>query len=51
MARRINADSSGSGSRVIKVCATGGVCSFGDSVGGQQLSLEEMKTSRRMSMS
>jgi imidazolonepropionase-like amidohydrolase len=28
---------------VIKICATGGVFSLGDSVGGQQLSLEEMK--------
>jgi imidazolonepropionase-like amidohydrolase len=31
------------GARVIKICATGGVFSLGDSVGGQQLSLEEMK--------
>jgi imidazolonepropionase-like amidohydrolase len=31
------------GAQVIKVCATGGVFSLGDSVGGQQLSLEEMK--------
>jgi imidazolonepropionase-like amidohydrolase len=31
------------GARVIKICATGGVFSSGDSVGGQQLSLEEMK--------
>jgi imidazolonepropionase-like amidohydrolase len=28
---------------VIKICATGGVFSLGDSVGAQQLSLEEMK--------
>jgi imidazolonepropionase-like amidohydrolase len=31
------------GAEVIKVCATGGVFSLGDSVGAQQLSLEEMK--------
>jgi len=31
------------GARVIKICATGGVFSLGDSVGGQQLTLEEMK--------
>lgn len=31
------------GAEVIKICATGGVFSLGDSVGGQQLSLEEMK--------
>jgi imidazolonepropionase-like amidohydrolase len=31
------------GAQVIKICATGGVFSFGDSVGGQQLSFEEMK--------
>jgi imidazolonepropionase-like amidohydrolase len=31
------------GAQVIKICATGGVFSSGDSVGGQQLSLEEMK--------
>jgi imidazolonepropionase-like amidohydrolase len=31
------------GAEVIKICATGGVFSMGDSVGGQQLSLEEMK--------
>jgi imidazolonepropionase-like amidohydrolase len=31
------------GARVIKICATGGVFSLGDSVGGQQLSLDEMK--------
>ena len=31
------------GAEVIKICATGGVFSAGDSVGGQQLSLEEMK--------
>jgi imidazolonepropionase-like amidohydrolase len=31
------------GAQVIKICATGGVFSLGDSVGGQQLSLEEMK--------
>jgi imidazolonepropionase-like amidohydrolase len=31
------------GADVIKICATGGVFSLGDSVGGQQLSLEEMK--------
>ena len=31
------------GATVIKICATGGVFSLGDSVGGQQLSLEEMK--------
>ena len=31
------------GAKVIKICATGGVFSMGDSVGGQQLSLEEMK--------
>ena len=31
------------GAEVIKICATGGVFSSGDSVGGQQLSLEEMK--------
>jgi imidazolonepropionase-like amidohydrolase len=30
------------GAEVIKICATGGVFSMGDSVGGQQLSLEEM---------
>jgi imidazolonepropionase-like amidohydrolase len=30
------------GAEVIKICATGGVFSLGDSVGGQQLSLEEM---------
>ncbi len=31
------------GARVIKICATGGVFSLGDSVGGQQLTFEEMK--------
>ncbi|MFM9852779.1 MAG: amidohydrolase family protein [Sphingomonadaceae bacterium] len=31
------------GAEVIKICATGGVFSSGDSVGGQQLTLEEMK--------
>ena len=31
------------GAQVIKICATGGVFSLGDSVGGQQLSFEEMK--------
>ncbi len=31
------------GAQVIKICATGGVFSAGDSVGGQQLSFEEMK--------
>src|SRR3546814_19769556 len=31
------------GARVIKICATGGVSSLGDSVGAQQLTLEEMK--------
>ena len=31
------------GAQVIKICATGGVFSLGDSVGGQQLSLDEMK--------
>jgi imidazolonepropionase-like amidohydrolase len=31
------------GAEVIKICATGGVFSFGDEVGAQQLSLEEMK--------
>jgi imidazolonepropionase-like amidohydrolase len=31
------------GAEVIKICATGGVFSLGDSVGGQQLSREEMK--------
>ncbi len=31
------------GADVIKICATGGVFSLGDSVGGQQLTLEEMK--------
>jgi imidazolonepropionase-like amidohydrolase len=31
------------GAEVIKICATGGVFSMGDTVGGQQLSLEEMK--------
>jgi len=31
------------GAEVIKICATGGVFSLGDSVGGQQLSLIEMK--------
>ena len=31
------------GARVIKICATGGVFSLGDSVGAQQLTLEEMK--------
>lgn len=31
------------GAKVIKICATGGVFSLGDSVGGQQLTLEEMK--------
>ncbi len=31
------------GAEVIKICATGGVFSLGDSVGGQQLSLPEMK--------
>jgi imidazolonepropionase-like amidohydrolase len=31
------------GATVIKICATGGVFSLGDSVGGQQLSGEEMK--------
>jgi imidazolonepropionase-like amidohydrolase len=31
------------GAQVIKICATGGVFSLGDSVGAQQLSLEEMK--------
>jgi imidazolonepropionase-like amidohydrolase len=32
------------GAEVIKICATGGVFSLGDSVGAQQLTLEEMKT-------
>ena len=31
------------GAEVIKICATGGVFSLGDSVGAQQLNLEEMK--------
>jgi imidazolonepropionase-like amidohydrolase len=31
------------GAEVIKICATGGVFSMGDSVGSQQLSYEEMK--------
>ncbi len=31
------------GAEVIKICATGGVFSMGDSVGAQQLSYEEMK--------
>jgi imidazolonepropionase-like amidohydrolase len=31
------------GAEVIKICATGGVFSLGDSVGAQQLSLQEMK--------
>ncbi len=31
------------GARAIKICATGGVFSLGDSVGGQQLTFEEMK--------
>ncbi len=31
------------GAEVIKICATGGVFSLGDSVGGQQLTFEEMK--------
>jgi imidazolonepropionase-like amidohydrolase len=31
------------GAEVIKICATGGVFSLGDSVGAQQLTLEEMK--------
>ena len=31
------------GAEVIKICATGGVFSLGDSVGAQQMSLEEMK--------
>ena len=31
------------GAQVIKICATGGVFSLGDSVGAQQLSYEEMK--------
>jgi imidazolonepropionase-like amidohydrolase len=31
------------GAQVIKICATGGVFSLGDSVGAQQLSFEEMK--------
>lgn len=31
------------GAEVVKICATGGVFSLGDSVGGQQLTLEEMK--------
>ena len=31
------------GAQVIKICATGGVFSAGDSVGGQQLTLDEMK--------
>jgi len=31
------------GAEVIKICATGGVFSLGDSVGGQQLSMVEMK--------
>jgi imidazolonepropionase-like amidohydrolase len=31
------------GAEVIKICATGGVFSLGDSVGGQQLNLDEMK--------
>lgn len=31
------------GAQVIKICATGGVFSMGDSVGAQQLSLDEMK--------
>ena len=31
------------GAEVIKVCMTGGVLSKGDSVGAQQVSLEEMK--------
>jgi imidazolonepropionase-like amidohydrolase len=31
------------GAQLIKICATGGVFSLGDSVGAQQLSLEEMR--------
>jgi len=31
------------GARAIKICATGGVFSLGDSVGAQQLTLEEMR--------
>jgi imidazolonepropionase-like amidohydrolase len=31
------------GAEVIKICATGGVFSLGDSVGAQQMTLEEMK--------
>lgn len=31
------------GARVIKICATGGVFSLGDSVGGQQLAADELK--------
>jgi imidazolonepropionase-like amidohydrolase len=31
------------GAEVVKICATGGVFSMGDSVGAQQLSFEEMK--------
>ena len=31
------------GAQVIKICATGGVFTLGDSVGGQQLSEEEMR--------
>ncbi|ENY79999.1 Xaa-Pro dipeptidase [Sphingopyxis sp. MC1] len=31
------------GARVIKICATGGVFSLGDSVGAQQLTFDEMK--------
>jgi imidazolonepropionase-like amidohydrolase len=31
------------GAEVVKICATGGVFSLGDSVGAQQMSLEEMK--------
>lgn len=31
------------GARVIKICATGGVFSLGDSVGGQQLAPDELK--------
>ncbi|HEU0098059.1 MAG TPA: amidohydrolase family protein [Allosphingosinicella sp.] len=31
------------GAQVIKICATGGVFSLGDTVGGQQLTVEEMK--------
>jgi imidazolonepropionase-like amidohydrolase len=31
------------GAQIIKICATGGVFSFGDAVGAQQLSYDEMK--------